>query len=152
MPLLPTDGPFPNLGLTWFADFDPTVTPGIAAPIGQFLIRTDNSSLYYKSGDPQLAAEGFKRAWALDPNRYEIHNGLGLALTDLGQYEAASEILQKGCVLQPESAELSASLGYLFEAKGDLAAAVEAYRRAITLGPKLVGAHRELGLVLFGLG
>ena len=51
MPLLPTDGPYPTLNITWFADFDPTTGDGVPAPVGQFLVRTDNNTLYYKSGD-----------------------------------------------------------------------------------------------------
>lgn len=44
------NGPYPNVGIDWFLDRDPTVPPGQAAPLEQFLIRTDEPSLYYKSG------------------------------------------------------------------------------------------------------
>lgn len=40
----------PLVGLIWETDFDPTTMGGVAAPLGQFLIRTDTSELYYKSG------------------------------------------------------------------------------------------------------
>lgn len=40
----------PNAGLTWFSDADPTVGPGVPAPLYVFLVRTDDPSLYYKSG------------------------------------------------------------------------------------------------------
>jgi len=45
----------PNVGLTWFSDADPTVPPGVPAPLYQFLVRTDNDSVYYKSGTASTA-------------------------------------------------------------------------------------------------
>lgn len=41
---------YPSVGLVWFSPLDPTVAPGISAPYGQFLIRTDEAGLYWKSG------------------------------------------------------------------------------------------------------
>jgi hypothetical protein len=40
----------PQVGLVWSSDTDPTIGPGVTAPEWQFLIRTDNDTLYYKSG------------------------------------------------------------------------------------------------------
>jgi tetratricopeptide (TPR) repeat protein len=96
--------------------------------------------------------ERYERALAIDPARWDIHNGLGLALTDLGRYDEAEAVLQKGLSLQPDSAKICASLGYLFDCKGDLAAAAKAYRRALALDPTLVSPRCQLGLVLFALG
>lgn len=45
----------PLVGLVWVADFDPTTAGGVAAPLWQFLIRTDNESLYFKSGTANTA-------------------------------------------------------------------------------------------------
>lgn len=43
----------PALGLYWYADVDPTVSPGVDAPLWQLLVRTDSPSIYYKAGfDP----------------------------------------------------------------------------------------------------
>lgn len=36
--------------LTWFSDADPTIAPGVKAPLYQYLIRTDVPALYWKSG------------------------------------------------------------------------------------------------------
>ncbi len=40
----------PNVGLTWLSNTNPTLSPGVNAPLDQFLIRTDSPSIYYKSG------------------------------------------------------------------------------------------------------
>jgi hypothetical protein len=40
----------PAIGLYWYVDFDPTILPGVAAPLWQLLVRTDNNTLYYKAG------------------------------------------------------------------------------------------------------
>lgn len=50
-----TIGPYPNVGLTWIENFDPTTGGGVSAPLNQFLIRTDVPSLYYKSGAANTA-------------------------------------------------------------------------------------------------
>jgi len=44
------DGPQPSVGLYWFSSADPTIAPGMSAPLNQLLVRTDSPSLYYKSG------------------------------------------------------------------------------------------------------
>lgn len=45
----------PLVGLVWVADFDPTTAGGVAAPLWQFLIRTDTEQLYFKSGTANTA-------------------------------------------------------------------------------------------------
>lgn len=47
---MPPVGPYPAIGLYWFDNVDPTVVPGMQAPLNQILIRTDQPSIYYKSG------------------------------------------------------------------------------------------------------
>jgi hypothetical protein len=44
------NGPEPALGLYWYDNADPTIAPGMPAPLEQLLIRTDIPALYYKSG------------------------------------------------------------------------------------------------------
>jgi hypothetical protein len=43
-------GPEPAVGLYWQANVDPTIAPGVAAPLWQLLWRTDAPSIYFKSG------------------------------------------------------------------------------------------------------
>lgn len=45
----------PALGLYWYADVDPTIAPGVSAPLWQLLIRTDTPSIYYKAGNSDTA-------------------------------------------------------------------------------------------------
>ncbi len=47
--------PYPNLGITWFFNVDPTTGPGVAAPLNVFGIRTDSLAIYYKSGAADTA-------------------------------------------------------------------------------------------------
>lgn len=48
--------PWPNVGITWFFNVDPTVGAGIpGVPLNQFGVRTDIPSFYYKSGAADTA-------------------------------------------------------------------------------------------------
>ncbi len=40
---------YPNIGLYYVSNTDPTIAPGVSSPGYQFLMRTDSPSLYYKS-------------------------------------------------------------------------------------------------------
>lgn len=50
-----SNGPQPALGLYWLQNSDPTVSPGVNAPLNQLLFRTDTPSIYYKSGSANTA-------------------------------------------------------------------------------------------------
>lgn len=50
-----TGQPEPLVGLIWQSAVDPTVPPGVNAPLWQLLIRTDVPSVYYKSGAADTA-------------------------------------------------------------------------------------------------
>lgn len=50
-----TNTPQPQVGLVWYTASDPTGGTGVSAPLWQFLVRTDNHSLYYKSGTASTA-------------------------------------------------------------------------------------------------
>ncbi len=45
----------PMVGLWWLSAVDPTAGLGVPAPLNQLLIRTDDSSLYFKSGQADTA-------------------------------------------------------------------------------------------------
>jgi hypothetical protein len=42
---------YPNIGLYWITNADPSIAPGINAPGYQLAIRTDDPSIWYKSGN-----------------------------------------------------------------------------------------------------
>ncbi len=44
------NGPRPSMLMYWFDNVDPTAGAGLSAPLNQILIRTDNNTVYYKSG------------------------------------------------------------------------------------------------------
>lgn len=48
-------GPEPAVGLYWVNAGDPTTGAGVSAPMYQLLIRSDNGSIYYKSGTANTA-------------------------------------------------------------------------------------------------
>lgn len=47
--------PEPAVGLYWYANSDPTMAPGVSAPMYQLLIRTDTQAVYWKSGSANTA-------------------------------------------------------------------------------------------------
>lgn len=58
----------PAIGLYWVSDTDPTVAPGVDAPLFQILFRTDTLSLYVKTGAASTAWTPFGLGMGVAPN------------------------------------------------------------------------------------
>lgn len=75
------------------------------------------------AGKLDEAIETFRRAVEADPDRWDAHYGLGVALDLDGSYEEARKHLQKAIDLAPEPSKQQALTGmavsYAFESKGD---------------------------------
>lgn len=76
-----SNGPYPSVGLYWYLDSDPTAGGGMSAPYKQLLVRTDDPSLYYKSGDANTAWTKIGAGAAAGGTVTSIACGTGLSCT-----------------------------------------------------------------------
>ncbi len=68
---------------------------------------------------------------AKSPRLSRAYVGLGLSLSDRGEYRAAAGALKRAVELAPNNAAAWLDLGYVYEQQGDLAGALRCYRVAV---------------------
>ena len=98
------------------------------------------------------ALSTLQKAAALAPNDASIHNNLGNAWKDQGQYSAAVESYRKALGIAPDFASAHNNLGNALKHHGQSKDAVESYRRAIEIEPNYADAHFNLAHTLAELG
>jgi predicted O-linked N-acetylglucosamine transferase (SPINDLY family) len=87
-------------------------------------------------GQPQPAAERFRRAVMLSPDFVEAHVNLGSALCDIGQFDAAIESFRTALRLRPAFAEVNLNLSLALCAKERFEEAIACSQEGIRLrGP-----------------
>lgn len=92
------------------------------------------------------AIELYRIALDLSPKgASDIQNNLGLALSELGQHQAARTALTKSIEISASSSDGWFNLAKQAVLLGDLAAGEGHLMKAISLDPRHVGAHLELG-------
>ncbi len=103
-------------------------------------------------GRTQEAADYYRKALALQPDRAEIHNNLANALRDFGQFDEAIAAYRQSLILKPNYAEAENNLGAALKDVGQLEEAIAHYRSAILLKPNYPEAHHNLGVALHRQG
>ena len=98
------------------------------------------------------ALSAMQRAAQLSPEDAAIHNNLGNALKDSGEYEAAAASYRKALELEPAFADAHNNLGNALKNLGQINEAVACYRRALELEPNYPDAHFNLANVLSNMG
>jgi Flp pilus assembly protein TadD len=102
--------------------------------------------LYLGSQRAEQARALFERATRIDPDRWQSHNGLGIAADRRGDFAAAIAHYDKALVLAPGTAAVVNNRGYSRMLAGDLAGADADFRLAIALGAQ-AGTWVNLGKV-----
>ena len=105
--------------------------------------------LYMQGKDPLLALQ--KTAQLL-PNDAGVHNNLGSALQNRGQFEDAAACYRRALKLKPDFAIAHRNLGNVLVELGQLDGAVASFRRAVKFQPDFAEAHSNLGNALHELG
>jgi tetratricopeptide (TPR) repeat protein len=111
------------------------------------------------ANEPGLAAESFRLAIALAPNRWRYRAKLAEALRDVGEVDAAVETLREARAAIPDEAGLDAEFVAMLNLRaeqayraGDLAAARRFYAELLDVAPDHAGARFRLGQFEFEAG
>jgi tetratricopeptide (TPR) repeat protein len=95
--------------------------------------------------DHAAAAGLLRRALALEPEAFDLHNNLGISLAALGKHEDAIACYRRALALRPEYAKACLNLGAALMDSDALAEAGDYLTRAAALDPKLPEAPYNLG-------
>ncbi len=90
------------------------------------------------------AAEGYRAALALAPNRLSLKLQLGNMLKDSGRYDEAEAVYDAALKQAPGKADIYMQLGHVRKLTGRRAEALACYARALAQSPTLEAAKREL--------
>ncbi len=104
-------------------------------------------SLYARVNQPQLAAEAYKSAIAMQPDLGEAHYNYGvLLLTSVAPNLAeAKRAFEKAIAVDPRHAAAHHNLGAIFQQQGQLVAAQKEFERAVELDPGARNSRFQLG-------
>jgi len=121
---------------------------GAASAAQEWLRRGIQSA---EQGRALEAGRLFVEALRRQPDCFEAHCRLGMALRDLNQLDNATACLETALRLRPKHPGLNLLLGSVHKQAGRLEAAAECCRREIGLDPANPSAHYNLGLTLHAL-
>lgn len=120
-----------------------TISPDAFVTTGNALLARNQSA---------VAMVCFQKALAIAPGHAGAHNGIGLALQQLGRAQEALPHHQRAVTIRPDMAEAHASLGNAHRVLGNLEDAVGHYRNALSLRPQYTAVHNDVAGVLQMLG
>jgi tetratricopeptide (TPR) repeat protein len=124
-------------------------TPRTSAEIPDLLRRGNKA---FTGGDYTGAIELYRSVLDRDSSQPEALNGLGAALSGIGQYAEAEQRLRQAVATNPNSAEANCNLGTLLRLIGNIEEAEVTLRQALKLKPNYVEARTGLGWTLILLG
>jgi tetratricopeptide (TPR) repeat protein len=107
---------------------------------------------YLRSGEPDLAAEQFRRGLKLRPQDFWLNFYDGLCDFRLGRFEGAVNAFRVCIALSPETAECFYNRALAYQALGQLELALGDYDRALELSPRLTDARLNRAIIHFRQG
>ena len=102
---------------------------------------------YLRSGEPDLAAEQFRRGLELRPQDFWLNFYEGLCDYRLGRFDGAVNAFRVCIALSPETAECYYNRALAYQALGRLDLALGDYDRALELAPRLTDARLNRGII-----
>jgi protein O-GlcNAc transferase len=108
--------------------------------------------VYHALGQPDDAADCYRRALALRPDDMPAHSNLGAALMAQGRLDEAAACFEQALRLRPDSVEACSNLGLVLLHLGKVQEAEHRFREALRLRPDLAEVHNNLGLALLNQG
>ena len=109
-----------------------------------------------KAVEPQAAErkaiEQYEEALRINPEFCEARYNLALALSSLGQLDAAQRQYEAALKVRPNYAKARNNLGMLLLNRGNIAAAAEQFQKTLDIDPGYALAQNNLGLTLMAAG
>jgi tetratricopeptide (TPR) repeat protein len=112
------------------------------------LTRNHLGNVLAREGRPRDAIYHYQKALQIDPEDLDTHINYGVALYELGLWDAAIVHYQKALGISPDSAAAHNHLGNAEYARGRRDAAAHHYRTAFELDPNLAVPRNNLGNLL----
>ncbi len=109
--------------------------PGLQSLYGQALLNT---------GDPDAAAEAFRKELASDPNQFEANLYLAQILTARSQWKDAEPLLRQALLVRPNSFPAALEMATVSEREGRLAEARQTLEALEKKWPKSAAVHQHL--------
>lgn len=94
----------------------------------------------------------YNHTLSITKNNYVIHNNLGNALTQRGEYAEAIQEYRAVQQIQPDDIDAHYNLGYAYLVLNDINSAEKELLAAVRLNPKEKDAHNNLGAVYMKKG
>ncbi len=109
-----------------------------------------NLETRFKKGERCLedGIAAYREALVRDPNSYEVHNNLALALRELGQKEDALAHARRALELRPDDEVVMGTLANLLRHLGELTEARAVMEMALERSPDSPEHHANMGLIL----
>jgi len=101
-----------------------------------------------KQNRVDAAISPIQQAVAIEPERPEYHNILGIAFSSSGDHATGARCFKKALELDPGNVAVHNNLGNNYREQGLSEQAMECYRKAISLNPHYVDAYINLGELL----
>ena len=98
-------------------------------------------------GNYRDAEANFVHALTREPQFFEAHNGLGLALAKSGKVDEAITHYRKALEIMPDYAEAHNNLGMVLAGRGQTDEAFAHYRKALEIKPDYAEARDNLDAV-----
>jgi tetratricopeptide (TPR) repeat protein len=102
----------------------------------------------HRAGRLAEATAAYRKILALRPNVAEVHNHLGVALSQQGKFDEAAARFEQAIALRTNYPEAHNKLGNLLRDQGKLDEAAARYQQALALRPDYADAHNNLGIIL----
>jgi Flp pilus assembly protein TadD len=105
-----------------------------------------------RAGRVDEAVARYRQVLDLAPDVAEVHNNLGVCLSQLGQHGEAETCFQEALRLDPAFAQAHINRGTLYRTQGTFERAAGCFRQALAADPDHALAHIHLGAVLVDQG
>lgn len=103
---------------------------------------------YFRMGKEAEAEASLRKAIALQPDRWQTHNVLGMLLDRQKRHHEAIAEYELGLSLRPDEATILNNLGLAYYLVGRYEDAVRSFQRALLTGSGQPKIHNNLGLAL----
>jgi tetratricopeptide (TPR) repeat protein len=107
---------------------------------------------YLRSGEPDVAAEHFRRGLKLRPQDFWLNFYDGLCDFRLGRFDGAVNAFRVCIALAPETAACYYNRALAYQSLGRLELALGDYDRALQLAPRLTDARLNRGIIHYRMG